>query len=170
MLALESSFWSELQHAYGAASDIPALLSQLTNYPSEASYQDEPWFTLWSSLCHQGDIYSASFAAVPHIVRALAANPVRASMSFFLLPASIEVARASSDIIAPPSLANAYFDALAQLPRLTGEASRPGWSESMCTAALAATAAATGNHQTAQLLLETEPSDIPAVIKWLQSR
>ena len=170
MLALESSFWSELRHAYGVASDIPALLSQLASYPSEASYQDEPWFTLWSSLCHQGDIYSASFAAVPHIVRALAANPVQASMSFFLLPASIEVARVSGGIIAPPSLANAYFEALAQLPMLAGAAAQPGWSESACTAALAATAAATGNHQTAQLLLETEPSDIPAVINWLQSR
>ena len=170
MLALESPFWSELRHAYGAASDIPALLSRLNDYPSEASYQDEPWFTLWSSLCHQGDIYSASFAAVPHIVGALATNPVRASMSYFLLPASIEVARASGGVAAPPSLANAYFEALAQLPRLAGAAAQPGWNESTCTAALAATAAATGNHQTAQLLLETEQSDIPAVINWLQSR
>ncbi len=170
MLALDSPFWSELRHAYGVASDIPALLSQLTSYPNEASYQDEPWFTLWSSLCHQGDIYSASFAAVPHIVETLTADPSRASMSFFLLPASIEVARASSKIVVPTSLANSYFAALAKLPMLAGAAAQPGWSESLCTSALAATAAATGNHQTAQLLLETEQSDIPEVINWLQSR
>ena len=170
MLALESPFWSELRHAYGAASDIPALLSQLTSFPGETSYKDEPWFTLWSSLCHQGDIYPASFAAVPHIVGALAANPSRASMSYFLLPASIEVARASGSIVVPPSLATAYFAALAQLPMLAGAAAHPAWNESLCTAALAATAAATGNHQTARLLLETEQSDIPEVINWLQSR
>jgi len=170
MLGLDNPFWSELRHAYGEASDIPGLLSQLAGYPSEASYQDEPWFTLWSSLCHQGDVYPASFAAVPHIVRALAIDPARASMSYFLLPASIEVARASGGITAPPSLENSYFKALAQLPMLAAAAAKPGWDSSTCTAALAAMAAATGNHQTAQLLLETEQSDIPAVVNWLQSR
>ncbi|HEU4670565.1 MAG TPA: hypothetical protein VFR91_07640 [Dyella sp.] len=170
MLALESSFWSELRHAYGAATDIPALLGQLASYPDERSYQDEPWFTLWSSLCHQGDIYSASFAAVPHIVQALAANTSRASVSYFLLPASIEVARDSANAVVPPSLSVAYFAALAQLPVLAGAAARPDWDESLCTSALAATAAATGNHQTARLLLETEQSDIPEVLNWLQSR
>lgn len=170
MLALESPSWSELRHAYGAATDTPALLSQLTGYPSEASCQDEPWFTLWSSLCHQGDVYSASFAAVPHIVQALAANASRASVSYFLLPASIEVARASINAVVPPSLSVAYFAALAQVPVLSAAAARTDWDESLCTSALAATAAATGNHQTARLLLETEPSDIPEVINWLQSR
>jgi hypothetical protein len=71
MLPLDSPRWSELKHAYGFASDVPGLLSQLVAFPAEATYQDEPWFTLWSSLYHQGDIYPASFAAVPHIVAAL---------------------------------------------------------------------------------------------------
>jgi hypothetical protein len=31
MLSLDSPRWSELEHAYGAASDIPSLLRQLTN-------------------------------------------------------------------------------------------------------------------------------------------
>jgi hypothetical protein len=170
MLALEDPLWSELQHAYGAASDIPSLLRQLADYPSEANYQAEPWFTLWSSLCHQGDVYSASFAAVPHIIEALAANPARASLSYFLLPASIEVARTSTSAVVPPALEQAYRAALAQLPLLGASVAQPDWNQSLCTAALAATAAATGNHQVAQLLLETEPNDIPAVIEWLQSR
>ena len=170
MLALESPFWSELQHAYGGASDIPALLRQLSSFPSESSYQDEPWFTLWSSLCHQGDVYSASFAAVPHIVGVLANDPGRASMSYFLLPASVEVARESKGILVPSSLSTAYSTALAQLPSLAAAAAQPAWNESFCTSALAATAVATGNHQTARLLLETGHSDIPEVLDWLQSR
>lgn len=170
MLALESTLWAELQHAYGAASDTPDLLRQLASFPGEASHQDQPWFTLWSSLCHQGDVYSASFAAVPHIIEALAANPTRASLSYFLLPASIEVARASGSVVVPPSLEPAYRTALAQLPRLVAAAAQADWNQSLCTAALAATAAATGNHQVARLLLETEPDDIPEVIEWLQSR
>lgn len=170
MLALDSPFWSELRHAYGDASDIPALLSQLSSFPSESSYQDEPWFTLWSSLCHQGDIYSASFAAVPHIVKALAGDPSRASMSFFLLPARIELERESKSTVVPASLSAAYSKALVQLPSLAAAAAQPAWNESICTSALAASAVATGNHQTARLLLETEQGDIPEVLTWLQSR
>jgi hypothetical protein len=170
MLALESPCWSELQHAYGGASDIPALLRQLPSFPSESSYKDDPWFTLWSSLCHQGDVYPASFAAVPHIVAALANDPARASMSYFLLPASIEVARDTGRIVVPSSLSIAYSAALAELPSLVAAATQPAWNESVCTSALAAMAVATGNHQTARLLLETEHSDIPEVLDWLLSR
>jgi hypothetical protein len=170
MLDLDNPFWSQIQHAYGAASDIPPLLRQLTDYPSEGSYQDEPWYTLWSSLCHQGDIYPASFAAVPHIVQALAIDPTRATHSYFLLPACIEIARVTKGIAIPPAFEAAYFEALARLPSLAGSAAKPSWDESTCTSALAAVAAATGNHPVAQLLLETEPQDILAVIDWLHSR
>jgi hypothetical protein len=168
MLDLESPIWSELRHAYGSASDIPTLLRRLSGFPSEASSQDEPWFTLWSSLCHQGDVYSASFAAVPHIVQALAIDPTRATLSYFLLPASIEVARVTKGIVVAPPFEAAYFAALAQLPSLAAVAAQPKLDESLCAAALAATAVVTGNHQIAQLLLEID--DIPAALDWNQSR
>ena len=64
MSALEEIHWRELSHAYGFASDLPALLQQLYAFPSEANSSSEPWHSLWSSLYHQGDIYSASYAAV----------------------------------------------------------------------------------------------------------
>ncbi|MER7584481.1 hypothetical protein [Kitasatospora sp. NPDC097691] len=52
--------WSRLNHAYGAAGDIPALLDRIAAEPSA-----ELWSDLWSALCHQGTVYSASFAALP---------------------------------------------------------------------------------------------------------
>jgi hypothetical protein len=52
--------WSTLTHAYGNASDVPALLASLTPDP-----QTDVWYELWSRLCHQGSVYSASFAALP---------------------------------------------------------------------------------------------------------
>ena len=107
---------------------------------------------------------------VDHIVGVLANDPGRASMSYFLLPASVEVARESKGILVPSSLSTAYSTALAQLPSLAAAAAQPAWNESVCTSALAATAVATGNHQTARLLLETGHSDIPEVLDWLQSR
>ena len=170
MLPLDSPRWSELEHAYGVASDIPDLLRLLSQFPAESSYKSEPWFSLWSSLYHQGDIYSASFAAVPHVIEALAADPARASLSYFLLPASIEVQRVSSGAAIPPELEAAYYAALGRIPKLFLAASRPSWRQDLCTAALAAMAAATGNHQVAKLLLETEPDAIDEVVHWLQSR
>lgn len=170
MLALDSPVWSELQHAYGPASDIPALLSQLSNFPDESEHLAEPWFGLWSALCHQGDVYSASFAAVPHIVAALATNPARATMSFFLLPASIEVARHERAAPLPASIESAYLAALAKLPALAASASRPQWAPEVCTSALAAVAAATGNHLLAQLIINVEASEIPEALEWLENR
>ncbi|MEW1638495.1 hypothetical protein AB0469_31115 [Streptomyces sp. NPDC093801] len=52
--------WSHLSHAYGSAEDMPALLEQTASEPSP-----ERWSDLWSALCHQGSVYSASFAALP---------------------------------------------------------------------------------------------------------
>jgi hypothetical protein len=52
--------WTSLRHAYGTAADVPALLNNLSPDPA-----DEVWGELWSRICHQGSVYSASFAALP---------------------------------------------------------------------------------------------------------
>lgn len=57
--------WTSLHHAYGAAGDLPALLNSLTPDPA-----DEVWGELWSRICHQGSVYSASFAALPALADA----------------------------------------------------------------------------------------------------
>jgi hypothetical protein len=54
--------WSDLRHAYGTAADVPALLERLVPDP-----RNEVWDDLWSRLCHQGSVYSASFAALPSL-------------------------------------------------------------------------------------------------------
>jgi hypothetical protein len=59
--------WTNLRHAYGAAGDVPALLDSLTPDPA-----DEVWGELWSRICHQGSVYSASFAALPALADAAA--------------------------------------------------------------------------------------------------
>jgi hypothetical protein len=77
VLRLEDPIWSELRHAYGTAENIPPLLSQLSDLPTDEA-DAEPWFTLWSSLAHQGEVYPASYAAVPHVVSVLASAPTKA--------------------------------------------------------------------------------------------
>jgi hypothetical protein len=55
--------WRSLRDAYGDAGDVPAFLRQLSPDPG-----NEVWGELWSRLCHQGTVYSASFASLPHLL------------------------------------------------------------------------------------------------------
>lgn len=166
MLALDHPSWATLQCAHGSARGVPALLAQLDG-ASEDSWQSEPWRSLWASLCNEGQVYSASFAAMPHIVAALAEAPERACASHFVLPTSIELARALHDAEIPDALIDGYVTALARLPLLAGLVATPDWSEMLCAAALAATAASTGQHALAELLLEAD--DVQAVLEQLRA-
>ncbi|MDJ0973509.1 MAG: barstar family protein [Planctomycetota bacterium] len=72
MLPLDDPRWQELQGAYRAPYDPrPALLRLATDDRTEAA-----WKELWDALHHQGNVDVASYAAVPHIVRILAARNV----------------------------------------------------------------------------------------------
>jgi len=93
MLDLHSPRWKQLWHAYGSAENTPGLLVQLKVAPPKKGYRDEPWFSLWSSLCHQGDVYTASYAAVPHIFDTATTRPVEEKPDFLLLAACIEAQR-----------------------------------------------------------------------------
>ena len=85
--------WSSLRHAYGSARDIPSLLEAARVAKVKTSYDDEPWFTLWSSLYHQDDIYSASFAAVPELVAIARERSDGGVLDCLILAASIELRR-----------------------------------------------------------------------------
>lgn len=162
--------WKNLEHAYGSAENLPALLAQLAFFPDEAAYEQEPWFSLWSSLYHQGDIYSASFAAVPEIVKHLASAPQRATFSFFALPASIEIARAKDNLAIPAELSAAYFESIRALAPVAAGLAHSGASPLVCRAATAAFAAAVGQHGYAELVLEIPPEEIHEVFEWYWER
>ena len=54
--------WSLLSHAFGAADDLPEILSALSPDPSS-----EPWGELWGRVCHQGTTYTASPYVLPRL-------------------------------------------------------------------------------------------------------
>jgi hypothetical protein len=108
MLPLDDPRWGLLQHAYGKAEDIPALLLALASSTGpKAHARDEPWFSLWSSLCHQGDVFTASYAAVPHIVHIASETTTPIDFSFLQLPAAIEIARRTGH---GPEIPQGYAD------------------------------------------------------------
>jgi len=169
LIPLDSPLWSELKHAYGAAGDTPALLRQLASLPAGVG-ESEPWFSLWSSLAHQGDVYSASFAAVPHVVSALATAPNKADFSYFHFPAWVEVCRQRKGVRVPQELEQAYASALERLPRLVAEAAVETWSPEFLSCALAAIAAAKGYPAVAEAALELDTDVANEFMEWFRDR
>ena len=85
--------WTVLRHAYGSAEDIPVLLDRARRAPPPEDYTSEPWFALWSSLFHQNDIYSASYAAIPELVAIAEERGGEVAAEALFLAASIELRR-----------------------------------------------------------------------------
>src|SRR5215213_10250912 len=169
MLSLESPKWSELVHAYGEASDIPNLLHQLEAMPP-SNDKTEPWFSIWSSLAHQGDVYSASFAAVPHVVRILAQAPDKADFSYFQFPAWVEICRQKKSVLVPKDLESDYFSALQRLPSLVAAAANREWNEAFLSSALSAIAAAKGYGTIAEAIQELNSIAADQFLEWFFSQ
>lgn len=168
-LSLDSPRWDDLQHAYGDASDIPDLLRQLDSLPPSEG-DAEPWFSLWSALAHQNDVYSASFAAVPHVVRALATSPWSAGSTYFQFPAIVEAWRQAKGVEIPEDLQPDYFAALAALPRLVAAAAERSWDGEFLACALSAIAAAKGFGNVAEAAIELTPDGADEFLEWFFSR
>lgn len=158
MLALDDPRWESLQHAYGAAGDIPALLRELATAPEpQEDPEAEPWYSLWSSLCHQGDAYTASYAALPHLVEIGCGVQGPLDYSFLLLPTAIEVARGTGRGPELPTVfADAYHAAIARLMDLVSLHRDQPWDEAMLLSALAAQAASKGHVATAEALMNLD--------------
>jgi hypothetical protein len=169
VLDLNDKRWTELQHAYGSAADIPALLKQLASVPAGQG-NEEPWFSLWSALAHQGDVHPASFAAVPHVVQALATAPGRADFNYFQFPAWVEICRHRKGVLVPEDLLGAYREALSRLPGLVAAAAERSWDDTLLCAALAAIAASKGQQIVAEAILELSPEVAEEFMEWFWER
>lgn len=166
MLQLDDPRWAQLSHAYGSASDVPELLRQLgrATSPSGANMR-EPWFTLWSSLCHQDDVYDASYAAVPYIIAIACEATGLVDFSFFQLPAAIEIARNNGRGPQMPAfLAEAYHDAIARLTECVALHRQDTWDEPTLLSALTAQAVAKGHHRVAEAIMNLDDDLISKLI------
>lgn len=78
--------WGGLQDAYGSAEQVPALVDKASG---SGTAFGEAWDELWSRLCHQGTVYSASYAAIPLLADACRRQPVSGYMAGLQLVGSI---------------------------------------------------------------------------------
>lgn len=99
--------WHELTSGYGDAYDPrPAL-----RLAEQGTAGWDGWDLLWENLHHQGVIGTASYAAVPEIVRMIAASPHASEKAYGLL-ARIEDCRLQGKGPALPAwLAGNYLEA-----------------------------------------------------------
>ena len=107
------------------------------------------------ALCHQDNVYTASYAAVPHVVGIAQAAAEPIDLSFLLLPAAVEIARRNGRGPAlPTELADAYFHALSDLPDVVSRHRDENSDEPMLRVASAAMAVARGDIASAEALLD----------------
>jgi hypothetical protein len=166
MLPLDSPRWSELRHAYGQASNIPDLLRQVDEHLSDDWFELEsaPGRVLWDSLCHQDTTYTATFAAVPHIIQAMKKSPANVHWTIYCMLASIEISRANGlgpEI--PEDLEADYHASLRDIPALVA-ARADDWDQCFCGSALAAIAASKGCAALAKATLELDDETIRGLV------
>src|ERR1700761_4252414 len=99
--------WAGLAGGYGEPYDPRAALRRL----EEGKDVDGAWEELWNELHHQGDVGTASYAAVPHLVRIHAIRQT-ADWNTYALVATIEAARRNDqNLPIPPDMQEAYESA-----------------------------------------------------------
>ena len=143
MLPLDDSRWGELTSAYGSGLEVPGLLRRLASEGVPAvpkSYWDGcPWTMLWATICHQGTVCTASYAAVPHLVRLASQAAPDTRVRLIDLITYIEMGRAWRSAPPVPAFLEAgYVAALEELRGILAGSMRERWEpRSACRLAAA---------------------------------
>lgn len=157
--------WTRLRHAYGSAADVPELLQAARRAPAGGDHRNEPWFSLWSSLCHQGDVYTASYAAVPELVAIarLRQTEHTAARECLLLAGMIELERALPQERRPPEMpaevVGPYGEALADGARIAAALLQAERDPDYARGLEAAAAAMRGDAPTARRLVDPDDEE-----------
>jgi hypothetical protein len=159
MLDLSSKSWNDLCTAYGSALDVPDLLRQLQTAPPQEDYQSEPWFSLWSALCHQGDVYTATYAAIPHIVAISKTGGHKVQLDCLSFVGYAEACRHHKRAPAlPPNLKADYEAALRDSPELFVGALKQEWGEEETKVLLGGLASVRGHPRLGEAIIELDSS------------
>ncbi|UQN06541.1 hypothetical protein [Deinococcus sp. QL22] len=157
VLPLDDPRWASLQHAYGSAADVPDLLKALNGVPAPLDGASEPWFSLWSALCHQGDVNTASYASLPHLVADAVRVPAPGRVGHLHLAATIvALGQAERSPAVPKDLQEGFDAAVQRLGELAldGLGAAAALSEEELSVLLGTLAVARGQSSLGNLLLQ----------------
>ena len=88
--------WSELTHAYGKATDVPALIRSLVS--ADKAEREHALHELFGNIWHQGTVYRATIYALPFLVDLLRDPHTPDRDALALLVASIVAGRGYTEI------------------------------------------------------------------------
>jgi hypothetical protein len=108
--------WDELNHAYGAATDVPGDLRAICS--TDAAARDTAFSNLFASIFHQGTRYSASPYAVPFLAKIAIAGPAEARVDALWLLTRLAVDW-HDEYDLPMGIDTAAWRAAAQPPEAT---------------------------------------------------
>ena len=111
MLSLDDNLWLELTGGYRTLLDPRPLLAKLESGDTSA------WKELWDELHHQGDVGTASYAAVPHLVRIYRKLGI-IDWNAYAIVGVIELARSRGNPEIPKVLEHDYFQAIQKLAEI----------------------------------------------------
>jgi hypothetical protein len=158
MLPLDDPRWKTLTGGYQVPYDASGPLHKLF----ERGGSKELWDELWQELHHQGDLGTASYAAVPHLLEFARRSP-RLDWNVFGLIAVIELERPSNPSV-PAFLAAGYFRAIKELPAVVGSHPQQEWDEILTRHIVCCIALARGQRVLARVYLEM---GLDAAQQWL---
>ena len=144
-LDLASPRWHQLTQAHGPADDIPRLLDALATMEGEGE-RTELWFGVWATLCPDGRLYDAAYAAVPHLLAMTEAHASPERIAAIHVAVEVETLRHVAG--APPipeDLVLAYATAIESLPARVAELAALPWDTA--TAQVMAAALLAGKRQ-----------------------
>jgi hypothetical protein len=175
MLSLSDPAWERYTDCYGSGVRVAACLRALEKNPLQGGEHGDGgvWSQLWSRLAHQGDVYLASYAAVPHLVKIgssiVADERAAIPLDYLHLPTWIEIVRLTApdapDI--PDGLSTAYHDAITALDDLAiGYALRSSDID-IARVVSAALLVARGDAARAEVVLDWDDDDIAQAQNYL---
>jgi hypothetical protein len=114
---------------------------------------------LWATICHQGTVYTASYAAVPHLVRLAAQAELDARVHLIDLITYIEMGRAGRSAPPVPAFLEAgYLAALEKLRGILAGCMGERWETRSACRLAAAVMALNGDPDVARYLSEVAQS------------
>jgi len=129
MLDLNNTFWAKLDGGYRVPYNPAKALAAITSNKDAK----DGWEELWKELHHQGDVGTASYATVPHLV-SYAEKSNTDDWNSIAITATIELCRQEADNPDLPEwLKDDYFEALYKMVELGHSKARSGMSKDYLT-------------------------------------
>ncbi|MCB0777631.1 MAG: hypothetical protein KDB99_15085 [Chitinophagaceae bacterium] len=158
MLSLYDNKWKELEGGYRIPYDASIALRKLETSSNKQEI-DSIFSELWNELHHQGDVGTASYYSVPHLIR-IAKEKKLHDFNAIGLVTTIEIERHSDNPSLPEELETEYLHAIQnELPEIISQMMNESWDTTLTTVVLAALAVSKGHIELASAIIKMKDTD-----------